>query len=175
MTTTEQIQELQNSVTALQTQISSLSSQLSTQTNTINLHIVDSDDDISDLSARASLLETEDTEIHQEIHTVALEVDNHESRINNLEVNNQSNVSAINNLEQTDLDLAQDIIDMDVEHHQELHLLANAIDGHTTRLNSLEIFQAETPNQVVMSEQSYEALGTPDYDTYYYTYDEDDL
>lgn len=174
MTTTEQIQELQNAVTSLQSQISALSGQVTSNNTRINLDLLDKGDSIALLNSKASLLQNEDTDLHEEIHEVALEVDNHEGRINALEVGQEGNDLAISNLQQAHLDMQDDMNDMDVEHHEELHRLALAIDNHSSRLNNVEIFVEETPNFVVLSEDDYEALGTPDYDTFYYVYEEED-
>ena len=62
---------------------------------------------------------------------------------------------------------------MDQEHHEELHLLASKIDGHSTKIEHLEIIQSEIPEQIVLSESEYEALGTPEPDKFYYIYEEE--
>lgn len=177
MTTTEQIQELQSAVTALQNSVSSLSNQLSTETNSIELDVQDCESDITSINNQISQLTStfsaEDTLLHQEIHTISLGYDNHNTRLNTLEVDNVLNQTNITNLTQADNYLQQEIDDMDVEHHQEIHLLSQAIDAHTTRLNSLELFAAETPSLEVLSETAYDNLGEPDYNTFYFIYEED--
>jgi len=226
MTTTEQIQALNSAVNTLQLQVGTISSELTAETNRINLHIIDCEDDMSTISARYSLLAAEDTNIHQEINEIADEVDDHEGRISELElkmveansaisslesadvtlqgeitlmgtelhqeIHNVANEvddhegritaletgmvgvgSSISSLEGMDISLQNQITEMDAEHHQELHQLALALDNYSTRINNLELFEAATAPQIVMSEEDYQALGTPDYDTFYYTYEED--
>lgn len=173
MTTTEQIQALQNAINALQTQLNNVSAQLSTTSNSLNLHLVDCVADINTITGRLAVLANEDTEIHQEIHDVAEQVDSNTSRINNLEIADVAFDTRIDNLEEADTDFQQQLDDMDLEHHEELHTLAMAIDNAGTRINQLEIFKAETPEHVVLTEDEYEALGNPDFDTFYFTYEED--
>lgn len=173
MTTTEQIQQLNEAVSALQTQVASLTSQLSSETNKLNLHLVDSDSDIAQLNAKTNLLDKEDTEIHDEIHEVSLEVDNHEGRINNLEISAEEQGVDIQGLKDADTNFQQQLDDMDVEHHEELHNLGLAIDAHTERLNNLEIFEADSPEHVVLSEAEYDEMGEHDYDTFYFVYEEE--
>lgn len=173
MTTTEQIQALQNAINALQTQLNNVSAQLSSTSNTLNLHIIDCVDDINTITGRLGALASEDSELHQEIHEVSVQVDENTSKINALEVSDVSINSRLDSLEAADEDFQEQLDDMDVEHHEELHTLAMGLNNANTRLNNLEIFEAETPEHVVLSEEEYEALGTPDYDTFYFTYEED--
>ena len=173
MTTTEQIQQLNNAVSALQTQVASLTSLLSSETNKLNLHLVDSDSAIAQINAKTNLLDNEDIEIHEEIHDVALEVDNHEDRINTLEITAETQGNDIEDLKEADTDFQQQLDDMDIEHHEELHTLGLALDAHGVRLNNLEVFEAETPEHVVLSESEYDEMGEHDYDTFYFVYEEE--
>lgn len=173
MTTTEQIQALQNAVNNLATQINAISGQLSSTSNNLNLHMIDAEADIATINGRLGVLSNEDIDIHEEIHQVANAIDNHTGRINYLEVDSTSQDGRLDALEQADVDFQEQITDMEEDIHDELHLIANAIDNNLLRLRNLEIFAAETPNHVVLSESQYDALGTPDYDTYYFVYEED--
>lgn len=173
MTTTEQIQALQNAINALQTQLNNVSSQLSSTSNSLNLHLVDCVNDINTITGRLGALANEDTEIHQEIHEVAQQVDENTSRINDLEVADVAIDSRLDSLEAADTDFQEQLDDMDIEHHEELHTLAMAVNDANSRITNLEIFEAETPEHVVLSEDEYEALGNPDYDTFYFTFEED--
>ena len=146
-----------------------MSNNLTTQTNRINLHIVDSDAEIALFNAKTNLLDDEDIEIHEEIHDLAQVVSSNVSRINTLEVKS----TTINDLLSADVDLQQQIDDMDVEHHEELHDLADVLSNHTTRINGLEIFKAESPEHVVLSEDEYDRMAEHDYDTFYFVYEED--
>jgi chromosome segregation ATPase len=173
MTTTEQIQQLNNAVTALQTQVASISNQLSTETNKLNLHLVDSDSDIAQLNAKTNLLTNADSDIHQELHDVEVVVNDNVSRLDNLDLLTTEQGDDITQLKAADEDFQTQIEDMDVEHHEELHKLATAINEHSTRINGLEIFKAETPEHVVMSESEYNQMPEHDYDTFYFVYEEE--
>ena len=173
MTTTEQIQELQNTVNNLSTQINSISAKLSASSNDLNLHLIDAETDINTINGKIAVLGNEDKALHQEIHNVSTNVDNNAGKINTLEVDAVTQDARLDNLEQADKDIKEQIDDMDVEHHNELHSLALAIDNGVSRINTLEIFKEGVPTQVVMSESEYNALGTPDYETYYFVYEEE--
>lgn len=185
------ISALQDADTAFQGQITLLSNSLHEDIHDVAIEVDDHEGRISALELgittsgnSISALQASDTALqgqitllgntlHNEIHTVAVEVDDHEGRITTLEVGMTNTGDSITLLEGKDEDLQNQITEMDEEHHQELHDLALALDNYSTRILDLEIFKAETPNQVVMSESQYHELGTPDYDTFYYTYEED--
>lgn len=173
MTTTEQIQQLNNAVTALQTQVASISNQLSSETNRLSLHLVDSDSDIAQLNAKTNLLSSEDADIHDELHEVEVVVNDNVSRLNGLDLLTTEQGADIVQLQNADEDLQEQIEEMDIEHHEELHTLATAINDHSTRINGLEIFKAETPEHVVMSESEYNQMPEHDYDTFYFVYEEE--
>lgn len=173
MTTTEQIQQLNNAVTALQTQVASISNQLSSETNRLSLHLADSDSDIAQLNAKTNLLNNADSDIHQELHEVEVVVNDNVSRLDNLDLLTTEQGDDITQLKSADEDFQTQIEDMDVEHHEELHKLATAINEHSTRINGLEIFKAETPEHVVISESDYNQMTEHDYDTFYFVYEDD--
>lgn len=172
MTTTEQIQALQNAINQLQTQVNNISSQVSTNSTNLSLHILDCVDDINTITGRLGALTSEDVEIHQEIHDISVQTDNNTSMIEGLVLQDTVIDGRLDNLEAGHISLEQDLEDMDEEHHAELHLLALAIDNSNSRITNLEIFKEETPDMVVLTEDEYEDLGTPDYDTFYYTYED---
>lgn len=226
MTTTEKIQVLQNAYNNLQTQLNNVSSQVNSNTTNLQLHLLDCQDDINTINGRLGVLSSEDDEIHQEIHQVAVQTDDNTSRLNNIDVldvsfdsrldaleagnvvlqgqitemdnehhselhslsieidniksyintlgvNDVNYGERLDNLEQNDVEIVGEMTEMDNEIHQEIHLIANDLDNTKTRINKLEIFEAETPDFIVLSEAEFEALGTPDYDTFYYVYEED--
>ena len=97
---------------------------------------------ISARSVARSINVSEIQEIHEEIHTVAMAVDNLDAsvspKVRTLE-NQASNFSSnILHLQNEDKDIRKAMNDMDVEHHEELHRLALAVDGHESRINNLE-------------------------------------
>ena len=99
-------------------------------------------DVMSARSVSRSIEISEMQEIHEEIHEVALAVDNLDAsvspKVRALE-NQASNFSSnISNLQNADKDIRKAINDMDVEHHAELHKLALAVDGHESRIDDIE-------------------------------------
>ena len=99
-------------------------------------------DVMSARSVSRSIEISEMQEIHEEIHEVALAVDNLDAsvspKVRALE-NQASNFSSnISNLQNEDKDIRKAMNDMDVEHHEELHRLALAIDNHDSRIDYIE-------------------------------------
>ena len=99
-------------------------------------------DVMSARSVSRSIEISEIQEIHEEIHTVAMAVDNLDAsvspKVRALE-NQASNFSSnISNLQNEDKDIRKAINDIDVEHHEELHRLSLAIDNNESRINNLE-------------------------------------
>ena len=97
---------------------------------------------MSERSVTRSIEISEMQEIHEEIHEVAMAVDNLDAsvspRVTTLE-NQASNFSSnILNLQNEDKDIRKAINDMDVEHHEELHKLALAGDNHESRIDNIE-------------------------------------
>ena len=114
--------------------------------NSMDSRIKDLENNKQDvMSARSvsrSIEISEMQEIHEEIHEVALAVDNLDAsvspKVRALE-NQASNFSSnILNLQNEDKDIRKAINDMDVEHHEELHKLALAVDGHESRIDDIE-------------------------------------
>ena len=85
--------------------------------------------------------------------------------------------------------------DMDVEHHEELHRLALAIDNYESRIKYLEThwFDYEDeidridnkidasineivnnlPKHIVLTKEEYDNLENPDYNSFYFTYEDE--
>ena len=93
-------------------------------------------------SVTRSIENSETQEIHEEIHEVAMAVDNLDAsvspKVRMLE--NQAYDFHLNilNLHREDEDIWDAMEDMDVEHHEELHRLALAIDNHESRISHIE-------------------------------------
>ena len=97
---------------------------------------------MSERSVTRSIEISEMQEIHEEIHEVAMAVDNLDAsvspKVRSLE-NQASNFSSnISNLHKEDTDIRKAMNDMDVEHHEELHRLALGIDNHESRIDYIE-------------------------------------
>lgn len=152
-----------------------ISENLTLQQNQLNLHLVDCEDDINEINIKIAALQREDLELHQEIHNVSDSVDSNTARINVLESKDyQNQINQINNtLVNGDNSLQSQLEEMDEEHHNELHRLADCIDTHSTRLNKIEVVQSEIPEHVVLSESDYNSLAEPEVNKLYFIYEED--
>ena len=154
------------------------------------------------MSARSvtrSIEISEMQEIHEEIHEVAMAVDNLDASVSpkvrtleNQAYNFQFNIS---NLHKEDNDIWDAMNDMDVEHHEELHRLALAIDNYESRIKYLEThwFDYEDeidridnkidasineivnnlPKHIVLTKEEYDNLENPDYNSFYFTYEDE--
>lgn len=162
-------------LTNIESRIQMISDNLTLQQNQLNLHLVDCEDDIRDINVKIAALQREDVELHQEIHTVAESVDDNTARIEEIESKDyQGQIDNINNtLTDGDNSLQNQLDEMDLEHHAELHRIAENLDVHSTRINNIEVVQSEIPEHVVLSEAEYEALGEPDTDKLYFVYEEE--
>lgn len=158
---------------SLEQRIQNISDNLSLQTNRLSLHLADCEEDINDINVKIAALQREDVELHQEIHDVAMSVDSNTSRIEAIERKDyQGQINTINDtLTNGDNSLQNQLEEMDKEHHEELHRLAFNIDAHSSRLNHIEVEQAEIPDHVVLTVDEYEALGQPDTNTIYFAYE----
>lgn len=149
--------EINNALNSLQSQITSLSGQLSTETHSLALQITDANDDITGVTAKINLLKAEDIDIHEEIHDVSLEVDNHESRINALELEENTYTGRFNTLTNTDTTLSENITQLGDEIHETIHDLSLQLDSQTSRVNTLEVNAEDYDSR-------FNSLGN--YDTY---------
>ena len=81
----------------------------------------------------ASASDEDNQDLHDEIHEVAQNLDAFDASasasINALQLASGSNQDDIDELYAIAAQLASDMTDMDIEHHEELHLLAQKIDG----------------------------------------------
>ena len=154
---------------------------------------------MSERSVTRSIEISEMQEIHEEIHEVAMAVDNLDASVSpkvrtleNQAYNFQFNIS---NLHKEDNDIWDAMNDMDVEHHEELHRLALAIDNYESRIKYLEThwFDYEDeieridnkidasineivnnlPKHIVLTKEEYDNLENPDYNSFYFTYEDE--
>ena len=154
---------------------------------------------MSERSVTRSIEISEMQEIHEEIHDVAMAVDNLDASVSpkvrtleNQAYNFQFNIS---NLHKEDNDIWDAMNDMDVEHHEELHRLALAIDNYESRIKYLEThwFDYEDeidridnkidasineivnnlPKHIVLTKEEYDNLENPDYNSFYFTYEDE--
>jgi hypothetical protein len=157
----------------LEQRINTIANNLTTEQNKLNLHLIDCSEDINDLNIKIGALQREDVRIHQEIHDVAENVDENTARIEAIERKDyQGQIDSINfALTDGDNSLQNQLEEMDIEHHEELHQLAQGIDAHSSRLNKIEIEQSEIPEHVILTIDEYEALGQPDTTKIYFAYE----
>ena len=158
----------------LEQRIQTISDNLTVEQNKLNLHLVDCETDINEINIKIAALQREDKEIHQEIHDVAENVNDNSIRINAIERKDyQGQIDNINNtLTNGDNSLKNQLEEMDVEHHEELHRLAQGIETNSSRLNKLEVEQSDIPEHVILTVEEYEAIDKPDENTIYFAYEE---
>lgn len=155
----------------IQTQIEAIQGNLSTQTTKLNNHLADVDNSITNINTKIKLLNNEDLKIHQEVHDLASDVETNDTRLQRIEVQDlQGQIDSVR--DSIDEDIQKQMEEMDLEHHIELHLLANCIDSHTDKLNKLELKGAEIPEHIFVSESDYEKIH-PESDKFYFTYEEE--
>ena len=164
----------------IQTQIEAIQGNLSTQTTKLNNHLADVDNSITNINTKIKLLNNEDLKIHQEVHDLASDVETNDTRLQRIEVQDlQGQIDSVR--DSIDEDIQKQMEEMDLEHHIELHLLANGkeeiewneqIDSHTDKLNKLELKGAEIPEHIFVSESDYEKIH-PESDKFYFTYEEE--
>lgn len=166
---------MSTTLNTLEQRLEILSERVNNQAYNLNLHLTDCQDDINEINIKIAALEREDRELHDEIHDVALDVDNNLGRINSILTRDyQGQIDDLNStLVGNDNSLQTQIEEMDVEHHEELHLLANSLDAQSIQINNIEVKQAAIPEHIVLSITDFEALGTPDPDKIYFAYEED--
>jgi chromosome segregation ATPase len=183
-------------------------------------------------SVTRSIENSETQEIHEEIHEVAMAVDNLDAsvspKVRTLENQAYEFSSNISNLHKEDSSIWNAMNDMDVEHHEELHKLALAIDNHESRIkyiethwfdyedeidridNKIDASIAEMkgyidnkidasisglqddiddvstglanvttivnnlPPHIVLTKEEYDNLENPDYNSFYFTYEDEE-
>lgn len=157
----------------LEQRIQTISDNLTVEQNKLNIHLVDCEDDINEINIKIAALQREDKSLHQEIHDVANDVDENSAKIRAIEIKDyQGQIDNINStLTSGDNSLKNQLDEMDVEHHEELHKLASNIDLHSSRINQIELLQSEIPEHVVLTIDEYEALGNPDTSKIYFAYE----
>lgn len=163
--------DINNYINNLTAQVATLRSSLASESQKLGIHLSDCESKIREINNKISLLQGEDEDIHQEIHDLAEEVDAHTTRINIIELKDyQSQIDSIK-IEIDDIRIAID--DMDVEHHNELHLLAQGIEKNTIAIEQLQLGFTNIPNHVVLSESEYDLLTDKDPHTFYFVFEEE--
>lgn len=132
-------------VIALENQASNFSSNIS------NLHKEDTD-------IRKAMNDM-DVEHHEELHRLAISIDNHESRIDDIEThwfNYEGEIERIDNK-----------IDASIND------LKNEIDDVSTGLSNVTTIVNNLQPHIVLTKKEYDDLENPDYNSFYFTYEDE--
>lgn len=192
--------------------------QLSTEVLRLDTRIDNVSDDLDKLDKKVDNSEMQ--EIHEEIHEVAMAVDNLDAsvspKVRTLENKAYDFQLNISNLHKEDKDIWDAMKDMDVEHHEELHRLALSIDNHESRINDIETHWLNYEDEIeridasinnidasinnlhdeiddvstglanvttivnnlsphiVLTKEEYDDLDNPDYNSFYFTYEDEE-
>jgi RNA processing factor Prp31 len=165
----------------IEKRLQEIEGELAAQTEVIEDHISDCKDTQTALDDKIDMLTQKDEEyyydLHDDIHDAALGVDNNTSRIEALERKNyQGQINTLNdNLDSDVNDLNTQLTEMDIEHHEELHRIANNLNDYSSRLDNITERQTEIeedlPEHIVISSSEYSQI-TPDNDKIYFVYEQ---
>lgn len=165
----------------IEQRLQEIEEELAAQTQVIEDHITECEDAQTVLDDKIDLLTEKDEEyyydLHDDIHDAALGVNNNTSRIEAIERKNyQGQINTLNdNLDSDVNDLNNQLTEMDVEHHAELHRIANHLDGYGSRLDDITERQTEieedSPKHIVISSYEYSHI-TPDNNKIYFVYEQ---
>lgn len=163
----------------IEKRLQEIEGELAAQTQVIEDHISDCKDAQTALDDKIDMLTQKDDEyyheLHEDIHDAALDVNNNTSRIEALENKNyQGQINDLSNGLDNDVnDLNTQLTEMDVEHHEELHRIANNLDGYDSRIESITERQAEidevSPAHIIISADDFTHI-IPDNDKIYFVY-----
>ena len=160
-------------LSTIEERIQLLSNNLNAEAQKLDNHIDDCEIENDEIEAQQQLLHNEDVQLHQEIHDVSKKVDTNSARLDIIEQKDyQGQIDNINSVLTTGThSLQNQLIEMDVEHHEEMHHLAQNIDVNSNNIRELELEQAQIPDIVVLTVEEYEAIAVPDPTKLYYIYE----
>ena len=141
-----EISELHQEIHDVALAVDDTNANLEPRVRELENNVADLQDEVADLHEEDSsiweAMEDMDVEHHEELHRLAMAIDNHDSSIstlwNSTHVYMEENDADINNLQEEDSSIWNAMQEMDIEHHEELHRLAMAIDDHETRIEFIE-------------------------------------
>lgn len=154
-------------------QLEDLANVVSNNRNEALLKINKNADDISVINTELDKQANEDSELHEEIHKVANQIELDEFRINNLEVEDTAINNKITNINNDIGDLTNE----DLELHEEIHTVANKVDRNSVLLNKITTLlnDGNGLQYKVIEESEYDAIGDNyEQDVFYFTYEEDE-
>ena len=159
----------------LETQIQNLAQQSKTESNQLGLHIADCDEAINNIKVQINGLHSDDDEIHDEIHTLSDAIDKNRTDIDALQTQSGVQDEKLLDHELRMDNISSNLEDMDIEHHEELHQLRETIDGFSKKLNDVDVYTKEIPQYIILDEEQYENLKTPDNTKFYFVVEKEDL
>lgn len=124
-----------------------------------------------DIDQMAQTISDMDTDIHAEIHAVATKLDacceDASARLNYLTQKVTSHDTAVTDLN-NDIDfLTQGMSDMNDDFHEEIYDISTGLSNVTAIVNNL-------PPHIVLTKEEYDDLDNPDYNSFYFTYEDDE-
>ena len=134
--------------------------------NILNLHRED--------SSIWNAMNDMDVEHHEELHRLALAIDNHESRINNIEkhwLNYEDEIERLDNKIDASIAEMKDYVD-DVK--VDVDKLQDDIDDVSTGLANVTTIVNNLPPHIVLTKEEYDDLDNPDYNSFYFTYEDEE-
>lgn len=159
----------------LETQIQNLAQESKSQTNKLSLHIADADDEINRLKVKITDLYRQDDDIGNEMHTLSNAIDANRADIDELQTQISEHSDVLDEFRTNFQSIDDNIEQLDNDHHEELHQIAQRLDSFYKRLNDVDVYTKEIPQYVIMDEESYSKLKEPDATKFYFVVDKDDL
>lgn len=162
-------------LSTIEERIQLLATSINVEAQKLDAHIVECAAENEEIEQQQELLQREDIRLHAEIHDVLHNVDANSARLDAIEQKDyQGQIDNINSVLTTGKNsLQKQLTEMDVEHHAEMHKLAQNIDANSNNIRELELEQAEIPDIVVLTVDEYEAIEVPDPTKLYYIYEEE--
>jgi predicted nucleic acid-binding Zn-ribbon protein len=114
-----------------------------------------------------------DVEHHEELHKLALAIDNHESRIKYIETHwfdYEDEIDRIDNKIDASIAEMKDYVD-DVK--VDVDKLQDEIDDVSTGLSNVIKMVSNLPPHIVLTKEEYDNLENPDYNSFYFTYEDE--
>lgn len=166
------------SISSLESRLSDLEIRMDQEANRLNLAKQAHQTDYNALASADSTLRNDLNELsdesHDHYHELAAAIQNHSSDIHDIQIQDNNQEAHLLTHDRDFEKNAQDLRAMDVEHHNELHRLANGINNLESRLQSVELVQLETPEHVIISLEDYTKMPAPDRETLYFCWEEED-
>lgn len=139
-------------VLKLETQIQNLAQESKSQANKLSLHIADADDEINRLKVKVTDLYSQDDDIGNEMHTLSDAIDVNRADIDELQTQISDHANVLDEYRANFQTIDDTIEQLDNDHHEELHQIAQQLDGFYKRLNDVDVYTKEIPQYVIIDE-----------------------